>query len=103
MYEDKKAYLKTYPLQNRKIYRLTKMIESDPAGIRRYEEEIRKSERIKAEIEDKIEATDGGILSELLYLKYVCGKTLEEIAPILHYSERHTERLHRKALKLFPL
>ena len=103
MYEDKKDYLNTYPLQNQKIYRLTRMIEKDPSRLSKYEEEIGKCERKKAEIEARIETTDGGILSELLYLKYVCGKTLEEIAPILHYSERHTERLHRKALKLFPM
>ena len=102
MYEEKKNYLNTYTLQNQKIYRLTRMIEKDPDRLQEVEKEIQKAEKRKREIEARIEATDGGILSELLYLKYVCGKTLEEIAPVLHYSERHTERLHQKALRLFP-
>ena len=103
MYEDKKEYLTSYSLQSKKIYRLTKMMYENPASRKKYEEEMRKAEALKAEIEEKISATDGGVLTELLYLKYVCGKTLEEIAFILNYSERHTERLHRKALGKFPM
>ena len=103
MYEDKKKYLNSYSLQNKTIYRLMKMAEQNPVSAKKYEEEIRRAERLKAEIEEKIAATDGGILSELLFFKYACGKTLEEIAEILHYSVRHTERLHKKALKLFPM
>ena len=45
--------------------------------------------------------TDGGVLSEILYLKYVLGKTLSEIGFIINYSQRQTERLHRMALEKF--
>ena len=103
MYEDKKQYLASYLLQNKKIYRLLKMMEQNPLCQEEYQNEIKKAETRKAEIEDKISKTDGDILTELLYLKYVCGKTLEETAWILHYSCRHTERLHQKALKNFPM
>ena len=57
----------------------------------------------RAEIERKIKEVDGGVLSELLYLKYVCGKPLLEISFILNYSVRHTERLHKKALEKLKL
>ena len=50
---------------------------------------------------EKIEKTDGGLLSEILYLKYVLGKTVPEISFTINYSERQTERLHRLALDKF--
>ena len=103
MYEEKKLCLESYTLQNRRIYRLTEMMARDPAQKEKYAQEIQRAHLIRKSIEEKIAQTDGDVLSELLYLKYVCGKTLEEIAAILNYSERHTERLHQKALKHFPL
>ena len=102
MKQDAKKLLTQYALQPPKILRLTAMAQADPAAKERCAAEAEHARRLMREIEEKIEQTDGGVLSELLYWKYVCGKTLEEISEILHYSVRHTERLHIKALEKFP-
>ena len=55
------------------------------------------------EIEQKISNVDDELLCEILYQKYILGKTLEDIAVILNYSKRHIERLHIKALEKFKI
>ena len=83
----KKHYLESYRLQQAKIKRFRDLM---------------------IELPDKrdlyhicIEKVDGTLLSEILFQKYVCGKTLEEIALLLNYSHRQIERLHIKALENF--
>ena len=103
MYEEKKKYLSAYLLQNAVIHRCNLLMECYPEKSAQYEKEIASANALREDIETKIRQTDGEVLSELLLLKYVCGKTLMEISYILNYSLRHTERLHRKALKLFKM
>ncbi len=103
MYEDKKQYLSSYLLQNAVIHRCNLMMECYPERRQEYLKQIAAANALRDEIEEKIRQTDGDVLSELLLLKYVCGKTLLEISYILNYSLRHIERLHRKALKLFKM
>ena len=103
MNEEKKQYLSLYLLQHAKIHRLNEMIYENPARRQEYLRLIEEANEIRFQIEAKIKQVDGGVLTELLYLKYVCGKTLLEISYILNYSLRHTERLHIKALKQFKM
>lgn len=101
MVNDAKKYLSLYLLQHTKIKRLEGQIALSPERREEYAALIAKSEGLRAEIEKKIEKTDGGLLSEILYLKYVLGKTLPEISYVINYSQRQTERLHRLALEKF--
>ncbi len=96
---DKKNYLKQYLLQENKIKRLTEMIIKKPNEVAKWENEIKACENLRKEIEDKISKIDDPVLSELLYEKYILGKTLEEISFDLNYSIRQIERLHIKALE----
>ncbi len=103
MNNEKKEYLSLYLLQNEKIRRLSETSHKNPERKNEYMRQIKAADSLRRGIEDKIEAVDGGVLSELLYLKYVCGKTLLEISYELNYSVRHIERLHIKALDKFKM
>lgn len=100
---EKKKYLSLYMLQNEKIRRLNEMCINNPDGKADYLLQIKEARVLREAIEQKIEKVDGGVLSELLFLKYVCGKTLSEISYELNYSVRHIERLHIKALDKFEI
>lgn len=100
---EKKKYLSLYMLQHARIERLIGMLETGTGNQAECLAGIRKANELRNEIERKIKEVDGGVLSELLYLKYVCGKPLLEISFILNYSVRHTERLHKKALEKLKL
>lgn len=97
--KEKKEYLELYLIQEPKILRLNSQLKSNPFASRRYIKQIRKARKLKREIEFCIDKVDGGILSEVLGQKYLCGKSLEEIASTLNYSKRHIERLHISALE----
>ena len=74
---------------------LTRLFEIDP-------QDITPEARLYEDLElDSIDAVDGGILSEILSQKYICGRSLEEIGYLINYSKRQTERLHIKALLKF--
>lgn len=103
MNKQKKEYLSLYLLQNEKIRRLSETALQNPGDKEKYILQIESAQTLRREIEDKIESVDGGVLSELLYLKYVCGKTLMEISYELNYSVRQIERLHIKALQKFEM
>ncbi len=96
---DKKKYLNQYRLQQKKIERLNEMILYNPRNKSRYLMQIARCERIREEIEAKINNLDDELLREVLFLKYICGKTLKEVAIIIDYSQRHTERMHITALE----
>ena len=100
---EKKKYLSLYMLQHARIERFVGMLETGTGNQAECLAGIRKANELRNEIERKIKEVDGGVLSELLYLKYVCGKPLLEISFILNYSVRHTERLHKKALEKLKL
>ena len=101
MREEAKKYLSLYLLQHIKIQRLEDQIALCPEKADKYRRLIAQAEAIRRDIEEKIEKTDGGLLSEILYLKYVLGKTLYEISFEINYSQRQTERLHCMALEKF--
>ncbi len=103
MQTQKKKYLKLYLLQESKINRLEQMKRLYPDRKCECEKEICASLKLRGEIERKIKAIDDPLLSELLYQKYILGKTLEELSYIFNYSLRHIERLHKKALEKFKL
>lgn len=97
--KEKKDYLSLYMLQNAKINRLKEMARLNPDEKEKYFSETAKSKKLRKDIEKSIEAVDGGVLSELLYCKYICGKPLLEVSYHINYSLRQTERLHIKALE----
>lgn len=97
--KNKKQYLKNYRLQQKKIERLREMIILNPRNRSRYLKQISDCEKVQEEIETQINNIDDERLREILFLKYVCGKTLIEISPIIDYSKRHTERMHAIAIK----
>ena len=99
MLKEKKIYLKGYLIQEAKIKRLKQLIETNVKNKKQYEEKILFAQNLRKEIEFKIESLDDEVLKELIYNKYILGKTLEEISYIINYSKRHVERLHIKALE----
>ena len=99
MQTQKKDYLKLYLLQESKIKRLEQMARIYPDKKQECEFKISEAKLLRKTIEEKINAVDNPLLSELLYQKYVLGKTLEELSLIFNYSLRHIERLHKKALE----
>ena len=103
MREEKKKYLSQYLLQEVKITRLKTMSDLNQEFRLEYDRLINQSLKLRREIENKISAVDGGILSELLFQKYVFGRTLDDISCVLNYSPRHIERLHIKALEQFKI
>lgn len=103
MREEKKQYLSGYLLQEAKIKRLENMLEKNPENAEQYKKLIIEAKKLREEIENKIKSVDNELLSEVLYQKYVFGKTLEQIGYIINYSKRHTERLHQKALEEFKM
>lgn len=103
MQNNKKEYLSAYLLQQAKIDRLNKMTFLNPDLKAKYEQEIQNAKTIRNEIENKIESVDNGILSEVLFQKYILGRTLEEVSLAINYSKRQTERFHIAALEKFKM
>ena len=103
MIDTKKRYLKQYLLIKARITRFEMLEHIEPKMKIEYEKQIRLSEKLRQEIEEKINDMDDGLLCELLFQKYILGTTLEQIAIILNYSKRHIERLHIKALENFKI
>lgn len=101
--EEKKKYLGSYRFLQLKIERLRAMMMANPDRRENYKGTMHRTEHLRNKIEDEIEAVDGGMLSEILYCKYVCRMSLEEIADRLFYSKRQIERLHIKALEKFEI
>ena len=103
MQEAKKEYLKQYLYQESMIGTLSQMIIINPEKSEDYRREISKCIKTRNDIEEKISSVDDILLREVLFNKYILGKTLEQIAYILNYSKRHIERLHIKALEKIEL
>ena len=64
-----------------------------------YEEKANNCRELMKSIEKAITAVDDGILSEILFQKYVLGRSLETISCAVNYSKRQIERLHLTALE----
>lgn len=103
MLKNKRKYLRSYLRQQAKISRLKEMSLLNPSLKADYENEILIAENLRNEIEQKILMVDDEVLKELLFQKYIFGKTLEETSYVINYSKRHTERLHICALEKFKL
>lgn len=101
--KDKKEFLSSFLLQQAKINRLQSMLEDGTISNSEFEERVLKCEKKRLQIEEKIEKVDNEVLREVLTQKYLCGKTLEQIALILNFSKRHIERLHIAALEKLEL
>ncbi len=103
MFEEKKEYLNQYRVQGIKINRLKEMALECPKKQEIYILKINSAQKLRDEIESKINAMKDEVLAELLFQKYVFGLPLEEVGYIINYSKRQTERLHRKALEEFTI
>ena len=101
--ENRKSKLQKYRVLLTKISRLKNMMSLCPENKEKYSREIKVCTVARDKIERAIEAVDGDILTEILSLKYMCGKTIEEISLDICYSRRQTERMHRKGLALIKI
>ncbi len=100
---EKKQYLSSYLIQSDMIRILNEMILQNPSKKSQFLKKIRLCEAKRREIEKSITKIKDEKLKILLYEKYICGRTLEEISLLLNYSKRHIERLHIKALQQFEI
>ena len=98
-FETKQEYLKKYRVLAARVGRFREMAKLCPDNSERYKTEIADTIALRDSIERAVNAIDGGVLTEILSLKYICGKSLEEISYSLGYSRRQTERLHLRALQ----
>lgn len=96
--EEKRTYLKKYRVQQSKINRIQEMLIECPEKTEFYLTAIKDAREIRDKIEREIEEVDGSLLSEILFQKYICCKTVEQISLDMNYSKRQIERLHLKAL-----
>ena len=94
-FEEKRNFLRQYRFMLSKI----SMLEISPENAEKYKKDIAETIKKRDFIEDRIDSVDGSLLTEILSEKYICGKSLEEIALGLSYSKRQIERLHLKALE----
>ena len=97
--KEKQSYLKLYGIQHAKLQRLELQMRDIPENAEKYLRQAQECRELRDKIERDIESVDGSILSEILCQKFMCGKTLEEIALRLNYSKRHIERLFISALE----
>ncbi len=95
----KREYLKKYRVLAARVKRMREMMKLCPENKDRLNSEIKDTIRLRDSIESAVNAIDGGVLTEILSLKYICGKSLEEISYSIGYSRRQTERLHIRALQ----
>lgn len=98
---EKTKYLSGYKVLSAKIERLKYMIAAFPEGKEKYEKQIAECNAKRDKMECEIDNIDGGILSEVVAEKYICGKSLEQIANTVGYCKRQIERLHIKAMEKF--
>ena len=97
--EEKTRFLKGYMVLFAKIGRFKEMCSMFPEKQSYYESQIENTREIIEKIENSIKRVDDGILSEVLFQKYVLGRSLETISFELNYSKRQIERLHIAALE----
>lgn len=78
--------------------RLQEVIEQIDDLERQVRQDIVRMTDVRRQIETAIGMEKNHILREVLELKYIDGKTFDEIADEVHYDVRHVKRLHVKAL-----
>lgn len=99
--DEKKEYLSKYRIFAAKLKRIKEMSEIFPSEKEKFDRKYAEVKTEREKMECEIDSVDGGVLSEILSQKYICGKSIEEIALLIGYCKRQTERLHIKALKNF--
>lgn len=99
--EEKKAHLLKYRLQQIRINRICEMIKTYPSDAIRYREQLDSARKLRNLIESEIEAVGDDTLCEVLSQRYLCGKTMDEIAESMNYSRRQIERLSVQAIARF--
>jgi len=99
--EEKIKFLKKYKVLFVKIQRMKEMISLIPENKDIYEKEIADAKAEIAKIESLIKNVDDGLLSEILFQKYILCRSLEEISYEINYSKRQVERLHIIAVDKF--
>ncbi len=97
--DEKREYLKKYRVLAARANRMREMAKLCPENSERYTCDMNETVKLRDNIEHAVNAIDGGVLTEILSLKYICGKSLEEISFAIGYSKRQTERLHIRALQ----
>ncbi|MCQ2455210.1 MAG: hypothetical protein MJ090_03605 [Clostridia bacterium] len=97
--EEKTKFLKGYRVFFVKIDRLKEMCDMFPENVSDYKKEISRTNKIIEKIDTAIKNVDDGILSEILFQKYILGRSLESISFELNYSKRQIERLHNIAIE----
>ncbi len=97
--EEKTKFLKGYLVLFAKIERFKEMCNMFPERKNYYELQIEKTRKVIEKIEESIKKIDDGILSEILFQKYILGRSLETVSYELNYSKRQIERLHIIALE----
>lgn len=102
-FTEKKKILNQYLLQEAKINRIKQMTILFPERKKELLQELNEAKNLRINIEIAIKNLPDNVLSEILYRKYILGKTLEEISFTLNYSKRHIERLHLKALEIIEI
>lgn len=65
-----------------------------------YDASLCEYEAIRREVKAVINGLHDDVLEALLTYRYLEGLPMEEIAERMHYSYRHTIRLHKRALQL---
>ncbi len=97
--EEKTRFLKGYRVLFSKIERLEEMCRMFPLKEKEYKTQINETKSAIDRIENAIKKVDDGLLSEILFQKYVLGRNLETISYELDYSKRQIERLHIAAIE----
>lgn len=100
---DKKAFLRSYTLQQAKINRLKEMKALFPEKAEECDVQIKECIKRRKLIEKSINNMENEVYKEVLSLKYLCKKTHEEIGLILNYSTRHIDRLLQKSIENFKI
>ena len=91
--------LRKYRLFAAKIERLNEMGLMFPKERKHFLEKAQKCRQSMKNIERAIAKVDDGLLSEILFQKYVLGRNFDAVSLAVNYSKRQTERLHLAALK----
>lgn len=97
--DEKRNYLSGYKVLGAKIDRLCEMSRMFPKEKETYLKKADETRNFMKRIESNIERVDNGLLSEILFQKYVLGRSLETVSYALNYSKRQIERLHLVALE----
>ena len=93
-----KRYLSRYARLKQRAARVHRELISNPEEAKYLSPLLREIEQSCAAITEAVERTENNEMRELLYRKYICGETLEELGYNVGYSPRHVSRLINLAI-----